>query len=198
LKYGIRFLLRFFVKNNLLENILRTYLFIRQTFIYCRSWHDLDGFVIDKRGTPQTPLHKYFDQETYDLCLKHLSNNKAPGLDKIPNSILKNMPESFHKLLFLFFTHYYKQKQIPASRKLSLTILIYKKGDPWLLTNHRPIALANTIYKLFTSTLTLILSSYGEKYQILNDSQEEFRAERSTSRQLQLFIAALEDAKFTN
>ena len=89
-------------------------------------------------------------------------------------------------------------KQILASWKISLTILLYKKGDPSLLTNHRPITLANTIYKLFTSTLTLILSAYGERHQILHDSQEGFRAERCTSRQLQLLIVALEDAQFTN
>jgi hypothetical protein len=108
------------------------------------------------------------------------------------------MPPRFHKLLLLFFTHCYKQKQIPASWKTSITILLYKKDNPHELTNYRPIALANTIYKLFTSTLTSILSTYGEKYQILHDSQEGFRAERCTARQLQTLIAALEDARFTN
>ena len=108
------------------------------------------------------------------------------------------MLENFQKLLFLFFTHCYKQHQILASWKTSLTILLFKKDDPSQLTNHRPIALANTIYKLFTSTITSILSAYGEQHQILHDSQEGFRAERSTSRQLQLIIATLEDAKFTN
>ena len=161
-------------------------------------WHDLNGYTIDKRGEPQTPLHTYFDQTTYDLCLKNLSNNKAPGPDKIPNSILKNMPPRFHKLLFLFFKHCYKQRQIPASWKTSLTVLLYKKGNPSHLTNHRPIALANTIYKFYTSTLTSILSAYGERYQLLHDSQEGFRAERNTSRQIQLLIAALEDARLTN
>jgi hypothetical protein len=81
--------------------------------------------------------------------------------------------------------------------KTSLTILLYKKADPTNLTNHRPIALANTIYKLFTSTLTTILSTYGKHHQILHDSQEGLRSERSTSCQLQLLIAYLEDAKFT-
>jgi hypothetical protein len=79
------------------------------------------------------------------------------------------MLDNFHTMLLLFFKHCYKQKKISASWKTSLTILLYKKGDPSLLTNHKPIALANTIYKLFTSTLTLILSAYGEKYQILHD-----------------------------
>jgi hypothetical protein len=108
------------------------------------------------------------------------------------------MPPRFHKLLFLFFKHCYKQKQIPASWKTNITVLLYKKGDPSQLTNHKPIALANTIYKLYTSTLTFILSTYGKRYQILHDSQEAFWAERRTSIQLQLLIAALEDARFMN
>ena len=90
-------------------------------------WHDLEGLTLDKRGNPQTPLHTYFDQETYNLCLKNLANNKTPGLDKIPNSILKNMPLNFHHILFLFYGHCYKQKQIPSSWKISPTILLYKK-----------------------------------------------------------------------
>ena len=108
------------------------------------------------------------------------------------------MPPKFHELLFLFFTQCYKQKQILASWKTSYTILLYKKRDPSILLNHRPIALANTIYKLFTSSFTSILSSYGEKHQILQDSQEGFCVECGTSRQLQTIIAALEDAHFTN
>ena len=108
------------------------------------------------------------------------------------------MPPCFHKLLFLFFQHCYKQKQISASWKTSLTILLYKKGNPSQLTNHKPIALANIIYKFYTSTLTSILSVYGKKFQILHDSQEGFRAERSTSKPIQLLIATREDARLTN
>jgi hypothetical protein len=72
------------------------------------------------------------------------------------------MPNQFHNLLFLLFQECYKQ-QIPNSWKTSLTILLYKKSDPSILTNHRPIALANTIYKLFTSTITTQFTNYGEK-----------------------------------
>jgi hypothetical protein len=98
------------------------------------------------------------------------------------------MPKQFHDLLFLLFQQCYKQQQIPASRKTSLTILLYKKLDPTVLTNHRPIALANS---------TDQLANYGEKHQILKNSQEGFRQERCTSRQLQTLIAALEDSKLT-
>jgi hypothetical protein len=107
------------------------------------------------------------------------------------------MPNQFHDLLFLLFQQCYKQQQIPNSWKTSLTILLYKKSDPSILTNHRPIALANTIYKFFTSTITTQLANYGEKHQILQNSQEGFRQERCTSRQLQTLIAALEDSRLT-
>jgi hypothetical protein len=41
-------------------------------------------------------------------------------------------------------------------------ILLYKKGNPYQLTNHRPIALANIMYKLFNSTIATTISTYGE------------------------------------
>jgi hypothetical protein len=160
-------------------------------------WHDLDGFILEKRGDTNASIANTFDKNTYDLCLKYLGNNKAPGPDNIPNSILKNMPIQFYNLLYLLFHQCYKQQQIPASWKTNLTILLYKKFDPSILTNHRPIALANTIYKFFTSTITAQLANYGEKYQILQNSQEGFRQERCTSRQLQTLIVALEDSKLT-
>ena len=107
------------------------------------------------------------------------------------------MPLNFHHILFLFYGHCYKYKQIPASWEISLTILLYKKGNQSLLTNHKPIAPGNTIYKFFTSILTSILLAYGEKHQILHDSREGFIAKRCISSQFQLLIAALEDAQFT-
>ena len=93
-------------------------------------WHDLKGLVLEKQGDPQTPLYTYIDLETYNLYLKNLANNKTPGPDKIPNSILKNMSQKFQHILFMFFIQCYKQKQIPISWKTSLTILLYKKKIP--------------------------------------------------------------------
>jgi hypothetical protein len=83
------------------------------------------------------------------------------------------------------------------SHPTSLTILLYKKSNPTILTNHRPISLTNKIYKFFTITITAQLVNYGEKYQILQNSQEGFRQERCTSRQLQILIVALEDSRLT-
>ena len=50
-------------------------------------------------------------------------------------------------------SHYWKHNK---------TILLHKKDDPIYLANYRPIVLANTIYKLYTSTIITFLTSYGE------------------------------------
>ena len=133
-------------------------------------WHTQQGFILEKRGHPNAHISKQFTREIYDSCLKRLTKGKAPGPDNIPNDILKILPPQWQDLLFLFFKQCYKQKTIPCYWKHSKTILLHKKDDPIHLANYRPIALANTIYKLYTSTLTTLLTSYGERHRILHFS----------------------------
>jgi hypothetical protein len=161
-------------------------------------WHDLDGFTLEKRGTPSIPATTLFSREIYDECVSRLTKGKATGPDYIPNEIIKTLQPQYHDLLYKFFQLSYQVKRLPDSWKQSNTILLHKKDDTTILSNFRPISLACTIYKLFTSTLTTIISNYGEQHQILNDSQEGFRGERNTTRQIQMLLSTLEDAKYTN
>ena len=123
---------------------------------------------------------------------------KAPRPDNIPNDIIKTLPSQWHHLLYLFFKQCYKQKEIPTYLKHSKTILLHKKDDPIYLANYIQIALTNIIYKLYTSIITTLLTTYGEQHKILHFSQEGFRLQRNTSRQIQMIIATFEDAKLTN
>jgi len=147
-------------------------------------WHTHDGIILDKRGHHTTFISTQFTRAIYDNCIKRLTKGKAPGPDNIPNDILKALPPQCQDLIFLFFQHCYKHREIPTQWKHSKTILLHKKDDPIHLANYRPIALANTIYKLYTSTLTALLTRYGEKHKIIHFSQEGFRPQRNTSRQL--------------
>ena len=95
---------------------IKTYKYQSQHLLDCTCqvrqylWHDINEFILQKRGNTTTTLSSLFSRETYDLCVKHLSKNKTPGPDQIPNSILKNMPTRFHNMLFLLFTYCYKQR----------------------------------------------------------------------------------------
>ena len=62
--------------------------------------------------------------------------------------ILKHMPHGFHEALQLLFQAMSITGITPPSWLHNHTILLYKKGDPAILDNCRPMTLANTLYKL--------------------------------------------------
>jgi hypothetical protein len=74
-------------------------------------------------------------------------------------------------------------------------IMLHKKDDPIELENWRPICLANTLYKLWTSCVTKVLSDYAEEHNILQDSQQGFRRVRNTRKQINRLLTVIEDAR---
>ena len=101
------------------------------------------------------------------------------------------MHQAIHKLFVLMWL----TGTTPDSWKESNTILLHKKNSELLLENYRPIALANTMYKLWTSLIQESLGQYAEYYDILSTSQEGFRHGRGTMRQLHNLVNVLSDAK---
>ena len=63
--------------------------------------------------------------------------------------------------------------------------------------NQLPIALANTLYELWTGFVHASMSKYAEYYNILSSQQEGFRPERNTLRQLQNMMLILSDARIS-
>eukprot|EP00951_Prasinocladus_malaysianus_P012118 scaffold90148_cov39-Prasinocladus_malaysianus.AAC.1 len=72
---------------------------------------------------------------------------------------------------------------------------IVQKGDATTLNNYRPIALANTCYKLWTSIIAFVLTEYVEANKILGPEHEGFRKHCSTSRAVCSIALLLEDAQ---
>ena len=101
------------------------------------------------------------------------------------------MQQAIHKMFILMWM----TGHTPDHWKQSHTLLLYKKGDPLQLSNYRPIALANTLYKVWTGVLTQVMSMYAEHFHLLSDCQEGFRKHRNTMRALQSTLNVFEDAK---
>jgi hypothetical protein len=104
-------------------------------FYLVRGQHGVDPYLTDKN------LIGRDGRTCLSVCrrdnpTRNLTNGETPSPDSIPNTILKNMPSMFHDLLFLLFLHCYKKQQILQSWKTSLIILLYKKADSTILTNH--------------------------------------------------------------
>jgi hypothetical protein len=135
------------------------------------------------------------DPQLYYDRLKNPSNGKAPGPDGIPNEVLKHSPALVHEAMQAYFTAIWVSGKTPW--EISDTVLLYKKDDPMDPANYRPIGLANTSYKLYTSMLTEVLSKTAEQHGLVSSCQEGFRKYRNTVRQLVMATNVLEDAKLS-
>ena len=107
-----------------------------------------------------------------------------------------NLPEELLTAIHNLFVLRYMTGSTPASSKQSRMVLLYKKEDPLDIKNYRPIALADTLTKLGTGLLTDCVTDYAEHFDILSTSQEAFRREKGTARQLLMMQNVLSDAKF--
>ena len=100
----------------------------------------------------------------FQEALRQIPNHKAPGPDNIPGILRKHMTTAFHKAIY----HLYQAMAItgitPPNWLLLNNVLLYKKNDPYNLDNYRPIPLANALYKLWASCLTILAMDYVEAH----------------------------------
>jgi ribonuclease HI len=154
---------------------------------------------IDDGDTEPLWLHDCMaDHTTFQECINHLSNGKAPGPDGVPNEILKALPPQAKKALHNFIQIMWATHLTPSTWKHSNTVLLYKnKGNPLELKYYRRIGLENTLYKLWTKMVTQAITHFAETNQILSPSQGGFRSKRSCHRQLETMLTLIEDANLS-
>ena len=68
----------------------------------------------------------------------------------------------------------------PNAFKIAKVIPIFKKGDPSLLTNYRPISLLPTLSKIFERAIFTQMYSFFITNKILCEQQNGFRAGHSS------------------
>ena len=135
-------------------------------------------------------------REDLKFKISKLARGKAAGDDGILYEFLKDGPdELFSSVLDATNGLLTKTISIPDFWKGGLIKLLYKKGDPTLCKNYRPVVLLRACYKLYTSILTDRLYAISERHNLLHSSQEGFRRHRSCGRQAQSLFWAYQEAK---
>ena len=122
------------------------------------------------------------NQQELENIINNLSNGTAPGLDNIPNEIIKLLfkTEQFSKIIVKIINICMIQRKIPTRWKKSHIYTIYKKENPHNPLNYRPIALICTTYKIYSSLITKRLSDFLEQKEVLSNIQGGFRRDRPT------------------
>ena len=97
-------------------------------------------------------------EEELEKVVKKLQRAKSPGPDGIPAEFYQFFWPLI-KDLYLSFINQVKVSAFPKQKNESITTLIYKeKGETYLLTNYRPIALMNVDVKILTKLLSMRLN----------------------------------------
>jgi exonuclease III len=142
-------------------------------------------------------LLDHLDERVVFDCCKRLGNGKAPGPDDVVNEVIKMMPPRVKKMIHKLFVIMWATGCTPDKWKHSHTRLIHKKGTAMDIGNYRPIALANTMYKLWTSCVQQVLNEYAEAHRILSAAQSGFRQRTSRAVPIQMLQMAIEDAELS-
>lgn len=86
-------------------------------------------------------------------AIRKLKENKSAGPDSITAEMLKSGIDIFVKPLCDLFNKWVIEEIVPNSLPDSVISLIFKKGSQLEISNYRPIALLNLVYKVFTSVI---------------------------------------------
>jgi hypothetical protein len=163
---------------------------------------NLDTFQLEtpalKERDKADILSLVMDKETFNSCIRHMAKSKQTGPDGIPNELISSLPGPWHAAIHQLFILMWIMGDTPGCWKDSNTILLYKKNDPMLPTNYRPIGLNNTMGKLWSAMVASVMTSYAETMKILSPAQHGFRAQRSTHQALNNLVHTIEDAAIYN
>jgi len=112
--------------------------------------------------------------------LDNTANGKTPGTDGIPNEFLKwlNIEDS-KKIILQILNDMWILEVIPTECEIARIVSIYKKGNPELPENYRPIALLQSIYKIYASMIQNRLATALDNR--VWKTQYGFRRNKSTS-----------------
>ena len=112
--------------------------------------------------------------------LEHLKNGKAAGLDEIPYEMFKCGGERVLDILTKLYNCVLAEEKVPSKWNESKVILLHKGGHKSKkeLKNYRPIALLDTIGKIFCMVVNERLRDCIEMSGLLSDEQNGFRSNR--------------------
>lgn len=146
-----------------------------------------------------SPPPCYPSVEDVALEIKCLKVSKAPGLDKIHNSLVKQLPWNGVKFLHLIIMASIKLCYFPEKWKIANVIPIHKPGkSPQLPTSYRPISLLSSLSKILERIVLKRINDHIASNNIIPPEQHGFRKQKSTTHQLDRIITHIRTGFKTN
>ena len=141
-------------------------------------------------------IFNYFTRAQIRKAAKKLPAFKAPGPDGIPNAVLKQCMDILIDRLYYIFRAIFELDVYPDEWKESITVVLRKPGKPSYKDPkaYRPIALLNTLGKLFSAILADDLSHFCETREALPRNQFGGRPARTTTDSMLLMTHTIKES----
>ena len=121
--------------------------------------------------------------------IRKLKNTKAPGKDKICNSLIKKLPPLAIKYIHSIISLCMRNSYFPNQWKHAEVIAIHKPGkDPSTPASYRPISLLSSISKILERVVLERINDHLDDNNILPKQQFGFRPKFSTVHQLNRIV----------
>ena len=134
--------------------------------------------TLERRDTGD--LDEWISTDEVKKCVKRQKNGKAVGPDEIPYEMYKNGGEAVIERMTEVFNRVWREEKVPKKWNESRVTLLHKGGHKSKkeLKNYRPIALTNTVGKIFSAVLNERLCEWIERTRVLGEEQNGFRIGR--------------------
>ena len=154
--------------------------------------------TIPKPTVPDTiseSVTSLLSRKELESAILDAAPNKATGTNNQRSNELKISTNISKDIILAIFNLAQIDGIQPSSWKSGLVILIHKKGPAENPLNYRPIALLQTLYKLYTAILNARLVTAMESVNAISKIQAGFLRKRGTAEQIANHIATLQNAK---
>lgn len=119
-------------------------------------------------------------EEIIDIVKSNLKSGKSCGFDEIDSIVVKHILPFIVEPLLYICNSSLRTGCVPSKMKISKVVPIFKKDDPSLFTNYRPISILPCFSKILEKLVFNRLYDYLLQHNFLYDSQYGFRQNYST------------------
>ena len=138
------------------------------------------------------------DWEGVLKILKNINIHKAMGPDGIPNILLKTFAEEIAYGLSAIFQCSLDKETLPLNWRNANVTPVFKKGDPYLAENNRPVSLTPVSCNIMEHIICNHMLKHFYKHNILTSLNHRFRSGYSTETQLLVTMQDLLQANDRN
>ena len=151
----------------------------------------------EKNGRQKRVLNSMFLTSTNEaeksLVIKKLRSKYSTDCHGLNNFILTKIEYAIVPTLTFFVNKCFEKGTFPKCLRKAVVIPIHKCGNASEAQNYRPIRLLPTIEKILEKILCDQITTFLEKYDLLNKNQLGFRQKRGTTDALVNFLEGIRE-----